>query len=81
MRLKEIMIEKHVSGAKLARDLGVSAAYINAAVSGKTNLSVKKCEEIAKVLDVPVAALFEGYTKPGTLYCPHCGKPFRLVGD
>lgn len=78
MRLKEIMIEKHISGVKLAKALSVSPAYINMVASGKTNLSVKKCEEIAKILDVPVAALFDGYLKPGSVYCPHCGKPIRL---
>ena len=75
------MIEKHISGIKLAKALGVSSAYINMVASGKTNLSVKKCEEIAKILDIPVAALFDGYTKPGTLYCPKCGAPFHLEND
>ena len=81
MRLKEIMIEKHLSGTELAKKLGVSSSYINAVAIGKTNLSVKKCEEIAKILDVPVAALFEGYCKPGYTYCPYCGKPITLHKD
>lgn len=81
MRLKEIMLEKHISGVKLAKMLDVSPAYINAVASGKTYLSVKKCEEVAKALDVPLAALFDGYIKPGSLYCPHCGKPIRLAQD
>ena len=78
-RLRIILEEKHISGAALAKELGVSTAYINIAAAGKTNLSIKKYEELAKALNVPLAALFEGYTEPGTLYCPHCGKPFKLI--
>lgn len=77
MRLKKILMEKHMSGSALARELGVTSSYINAVISGKANLSVKKCEEIAKLLDVPVASLFEGYNERGVMYCPHCGKPIR----
>ena len=80
LRLKEIMIRKHISGAMLARELGVSSSYINSATTGKTNLSIKKCAEIAKVLDVPLAALFEGYPEGGgKLVCPHCGKPIKVI--
>ena len=81
MRLKEVMMEKHISGTKLAKMTGVSSSYINAVTSGRANLSVKKCEEIAAALGVPVASLFEGYVKPGYVYCPHCGKPIALKGD
>lgn len=80
MRLKEIMKEKHVSGVQLAKRLGVSPAYVNAAASGKTNLSVKKCLEIAAILEVPLAALFDGYIEPNSMACPHCGKPIKIIG-
>ena len=71
MRLREILKEKGVSGAELARRLNVSPAYVN--------LSVKKCEEVARALDIPVAALFEGYNDPEVAYCPHCGKPIKII--
>ena len=77
-RLKEIMKEKHISGTKLAMALGVTPSYVNSAVRGRTELSIKQCEKIANILDVPLAALFDGYVKPDCLYCPHCGKPIRL---
>lgn len=80
-RLKVLMKEKHISGVKLAKELGVSPAYINMVASGKTELSVKKCAELAKILGVPLAALFDGYTTPGTLLCPHCGQPIHLEKD
>lgn len=78
MRLKEIMMEKHITGTALAQQLGVSPAYVNMVIKGKTNISLKKCDEIARILNVPVAALFDGYTEPGTCFCPHCGKPVIL---
>ena len=53
MRLKEILKERGISGSELARRLNVSPAYINFACSGKVNLSVKKCEEVAEALGIP----------------------------
>ena len=79
MRLKELLIEKGVSGSELARRMGVTPAYVNLACAGKVNLSVKQCEKVAVALDVPVAALFEGYIGPDMMYCPHCGKPIVIV--
>ena len=81
MRLREILKEKKMSGSELARRIGVEPAYINMAASGKANLSVKKCKELADALDIPLASLFEGYTDPTVTVCPHCGKPIHLVGE
>lgn len=78
MRLKEIAKEKKVSGSELARRMGVSPAYINQAMQGKVNLSVAKCEEFAKALDVPMASLFDGWQDPEVTLCPHCGKPIVI---
>ena len=77
-RLKKLMKIKKINGVTLAKELGVSTAYVNMVASGKVNVSIKQCEKIAKILDVPLAALFDGYCEPGTLICPHCGKPFIL---
>lgn len=79
MRLKELLKEKNISGSELARRLNVTPQYVNNAVLGKVNLSVKKCEEVAKALDVPMAALFDGYKSPNIVICPHCGKPIKLI--
>lgn len=79
MRLKEILKERGISGSELARRLNVTPAYINFACSGKVNLSVKKCEEVAEALGIPVAELFEGYIGPDLMYCPHCGKPIKII--
>ena len=79
VRLKALMKEKHISGAELARRMGVSSAYVNIAAQGKTNLSINKCLQIAACLDTSLASLFEGYTAPDEFYCPHCGKQLKLV--
>jgi transcriptional regulator with XRE-family HTH domain len=81
MRLKEIAKQKGISGSELARRMGVSPAYINQAFQGKVNLSISKCEEFAKVLDVPMASLFDGWHDPDVTFCPHCGKPIKLVKE
>ena len=78
LRLKEILVEKHMNGSELARRLGVSPAYVNAVMSNRTSVSIKRCVEIAQILDVPLASLFDGYCKPGYVYCPHCGKPITI---
>ena len=79
MRLRQIMKEKHINGTQLAEMLGVSTSYINSAAAGRINMSIKRCEEIAKVLDVPLAAIFDGYNEPSVTLCPHCGKPIKIV--
>lgn len=79
IRLKEILIQKGISGSELSKRLGVSAPYVNMVLSGKANLSIKQCVRIATILDVPLASLFEGYLAPDETICPHCGKPIRLI--
>lgn len=78
MRLKEVLKEKNMTGSELARRLGVAPQYIHAALRGECTLSVKKCQEIADVLQVPLAALFEGYGDAYTIICPHCGERIHL---
>lgn len=79
MRLKEVLTELGISGSELARRLGVTPAYINLACSGKVNLSIRKCEEVARALNIPTAMLFEGYVGGDMMYCPYCGAPIKIV--
>ena len=80
-RLREILIEKKMTGTELAERLGVTPSYINMVASGAAGMSVDKCEEIANALGVPLAAMFDGYVTPDTLLCPHCGKRIKIVPD
>lgn len=79
MRLKEILEQKNISGSELARRLGVTPSYVNQACKGTVNLSIKKCEQIADALGVPMAALFDENVEKNITLCPHCGKPIVLV--
>lgn len=80
-RLREILIEKKMTGKELAEKMGVSAQYINMVAGGTHGMSVDRCAKIAEVLGVPLAAMFDGYDSPDTLRCPHCGKKIKVVPD
>lgn len=80
-RLREILIEKKITGTELARQLNVSPSYINMVAKGAANMSIEKCRIIADALGVPLAALFDGYSDPNVTVCPHCGKRIKLVRD
>lgn len=80
-RLKQILKEKHISGSELARRMGVAPQYIHGAIRGDVSLSVKKCREVADILGIPLAALFDGYGEPDTIICPHCGERIHLKVD
>ena len=71
MRLKELLEQTHTSGAELARKVHVTPVFISRIVNGKATPTIKKCQEIADALGVPIAALFEGYGE--VTVCPHCG--------
>lgn len=84
-RIKEIMEEKGVTNAELAKALSVTPQYVSAIVNGKKNLSVSKLEVISRFLGVPLIALFQGYIPPDKVtsntevICPSCGHILTLV--
>ena len=78
-RLREILNEKQMTGKELATKMGVSPQYINMLASGTHSMSIDRCAEIADILGVPLAAMFDGYDAPDTLRCPHCGKKIKIV--
>lgn len=78
LRLKEILKERGMSGSELARQLGVTPQYVHGAIREDFALSVKKCQEIADLLGVPLASLFEGYEEGRFIVCPHCGEKIHL---
>ena len=78
LRLKELLKERGMSGSELARQLGVTPQYIHGAIREDFALSVKKCQEIADLLGVPLAALFEGYEEGQYIICPHCGERIKF---
>lgn len=78
MRIREILNERGMSGSELARKMNVTPQYVNMVAKGSAQMSIGKCQEIADILGVPIAALFDGYEDPHTLRCPHCGKLIKL---
>ena len=75
MRIKEILKEKGMTQKELADKLGKSRQALDRQLKGK--LLVETAQQIADVLDVPIAELFEKPIGP-TLTCPHCGKPINI---
>lgn len=57
------MGRKRVSGAELARQLGVSEAYISRRLSG-VGLDIADLERFAEVLGVPVSRFFPPAEQP-----------------
>lgn len=80
-RLREILREKGISEIEFAKELGVTPSYVNAVAAGRVNMSLKRLEQIADKLDVPLAAFFDGYNAVKELVatCPYCGKKLRIV--
>lgn len=79
MRLKETLKEKGMTGSDLARQLNVAPQYIHGAIREDFAMSVKKCKEIATILGVPLASLFEGYEESPYVICPHCGEKIKIT--
>lgn len=81
-RLKEVLTEKSVSNAALAKMLGYSTVAISNMVTGKTLPSIKTLEKIAELLDVPAWQFFadpkdvleQKNNNEAHIFCPHCGK-------
>lgn len=84
-RIKEIMYEKRVTNTMMAQKLGVTPQYISTVINGKKNISIAKLKKMSEVLDVPIIALFEGYsplnqvTSNNEVVCPSCGHILKLM--
>lgn len=60
-RIKEILDQKGLKAKDLAVKMGVSQQYISGIVREQGSASVSVLAKIAKILEVPVASLFEDY--------------------
>lgn len=76
LRIKDILHEKGITAKSLAESMGKAPQYLNSIINGGKGASLNTLQEIAKVLDVPMAALFADY-KPEIvdhpIVCPKCG--------
>lgn len=59
-RIREIAKERRLSLSALSRRADVSTGYIYMVANGRTKPGTDVLERIAKALDVPIWALFDG---------------------
>lgn len=92
-RIKDILDERHLSQAQLAKGIGVSASAIKQFLSAKS-LSTSTLQKIAQYLDVPLWQLFispqdiieeakalfslQDESKSTNIICPHCKKEIEI---
>ena len=78
-RIREILNQKGMTGKELAEKMGVTPQYISGIIRETGSASVEVLANIAKILNVPVASLFEDYvSNENTITCPKCGAKFEL---
>ncbi|MEG1644014.1 MAG: helix-turn-helix transcriptional regulator [Bacteroidales bacterium] len=77
LRIKELCREKGITGRELAVKLGMSEVGLYKTISDNGNPPLRRLEEIATALGVPVSELFYDSQK-STLTCPNCGKEIKV---
>jgi len=76
MRIKELLKEKGITAKELALKLGMTETGFSIAISDKGNPPLKRLQEIANALNVPLSDLFDK-PKTGVFNCPNCGARIR----
>lgn len=77
MRIKELLREKGITAKELASKIGMTETGLSIAMGDNGNPPLKRLEQIATALGVPVTELFDK-PKEGVIRCPHCGKEIKL---
>lgn len=77
MRIKELLREKGITAKELASIIGMTETGLSIVMGENGNPPLKRLEQIATALGVPVTELFDK-PKEGVIHCPHCGKEIKL---
>lgn len=77
MRIKELLKEKGMTAKELAAKIGMTETGLSIAMGENGNPPLKRLEQIASTLGVPVTELFDA-PKEGVIHCPKCGAKLEL---
>jgi transcriptional regulator with XRE-family HTH domain len=77
LRIKEIMSERGITSASLAKEVGISKVAVSNIITGKSSPSLDNAVEIAKCLGVSINDLL-GEETDNSIYCPYCGKKILI---
>ena len=81
MRVKEILKEKGIAAKELATKLGMTETGLSIAINEKGNPPLKRLQQIATALDVPITDLFDKPADGGIITCPNCGIEIKLTAE
>ena len=56
---------------------GITQGAVSQIVTG--NPTLKKLQEIAKVIGIPLSVLLADDSSDAPFICPHCGKPIKIT--
>ena len=78
LRVKEILKEKNITAKYLAEKIGMSEVGLSKAISENGNPPLKRLNEIAGALGVPISDLFKVPKFQTYLTCPNCGSGLEI---
>ncbi|MCQ2246545.1 MAG: helix-turn-helix transcriptional regulator [Bacteroidaceae bacterium] len=83
LRIDRIMKLNNISTQDLAARMHVSPQYVSEVVNERKNITLSGLAKFANALQVPVAALIDGYNETDQLCnnhfnCPYCGNVINV---
>ena len=75
--IKEVLKEKGITQAELAKRLGVHRVALNSTLNNP-NIKISTLEKIANAIGCEINDFFRNSKDPISFICPHCGKPIKL---